>query len=146
MAGTSDKGAAITPETLEAALIACFSKAEVKLSLFSLFQSEFEKRDAEIATGGVSYSVGGAAAPPTLLFATPTSRLAIPYFDRFFKFYGFEVVNLTLSYPTIPVFRNSRYQNNRFYHSRAIAISHYYFLPDQLFQRSSTHGDSRFED
>ena len=49
MAGTSDNGAAITPETLEAALIACFSKAEVKLSLFSLFQSEFEKRDAEIA-------------------------------------------------------------------------------------------------
>ena len=49
MAGTSDKGAVITPETLEAALMACFSKAEVKLSLFSLFQSEFEKRDAEIA-------------------------------------------------------------------------------------------------
>ena len=42
-------GAAITPATLEAALIACFSKAEVKLSLFSLFQSEFDKRDAEIA-------------------------------------------------------------------------------------------------
>ena len=41
--------AAITPATLEAALIACFSKAEVKLSLLSLFQSEFEKRDAEIA-------------------------------------------------------------------------------------------------
>ena len=37
MAGTSDKGAAITPETLEAALIACFSKAEVKLSLFFHF-------------------------------------------------------------------------------------------------------------
>ena len=46
MASTS---AAITAETLEAALIACFSKAEVKLSLLSLFKSEFEKRDAEIA-------------------------------------------------------------------------------------------------
>ena len=39
-----------------------------------------------IYTGGVSYSVGGAAAQPTLLFATPTSRLAIPYFDRFGSF------------------------------------------------------------
>ena len=36
-----------------------------------------------LATGGVSYSVGGAAAPPTLLFATPTSKLATPTFDRF---------------------------------------------------------------
>ena len=42
-------GAAITPATLEAALIARFLRAEVKLSLFSLFQSEFDKRDAEIA-------------------------------------------------------------------------------------------------
>ena len=45
----ANDGAAITPATLEAALIACFSSAEVKLSLFSLFQSEFDKRDAEIA-------------------------------------------------------------------------------------------------
>ena len=30
-------------------------------------------------TGGVSYSVGGAAAPPTLAFATPTSWLALPH-------------------------------------------------------------------
>ena len=45
----ADTSAAITAETLEAALIACFSKAEVKLSLLSLFKSEFEKRDAEIA-------------------------------------------------------------------------------------------------
>ena len=40
----------------------------------------------EPATGGVSYSVGGAAAPPTLISATPTSWLATPIFDRFWSF------------------------------------------------------------
>ena len=34
-------------------------------------------------TGGVSYSVGGAAAPPTLASATPTSWPATPLFYRF---------------------------------------------------------------
>ena len=37
-----------------------------------------------IATGGVSYSVGGAAAPPTLSSATPTVWLATPIFNGFF--------------------------------------------------------------
>ena len=36
--------------------------------------------------GGVSYTVGGAAAPPTLSSATPTVWLATPIFNGFFSF------------------------------------------------------------
>ena len=39
--------------------------------------------------GGVSYSVDAAAAPPTLVSATPTSWLATPIFDSFWSFFGF---------------------------------------------------------
>ena len=36
-----------------------------------------------VSTGGVSYSVSGAAAPPTSTSATPTSLFATPIFGRF---------------------------------------------------------------
>ena len=39
--------------------------------------------DYVTATGGVSYSVGGAAAPQTLAFSTPNLWLATPIFDGF---------------------------------------------------------------
>ena len=39
-----------------------------------------------VSTGGVSYTVGGAAAPPTLSFATPTLCSATPTFGRFGDF------------------------------------------------------------
>ena len=40
----------------------------------------------DMSTGGVSYTVGGAAAPPTLRFATPTLCFATPTFVRFSGF------------------------------------------------------------
>ena len=39
-----------------------------------------------MCTGGVPYSDGGAAVPPTLAFASPTSWLATPIFDIFGSF------------------------------------------------------------
>ena len=39
-----------------------------------------------VSTGGVSYTVGGAAAPLTLSSATPTIWLATPIFNGFFGF------------------------------------------------------------
>ena len=37
-------------------------------------------------TGGVSYTVGGADAPPTLSSATPTLWLGTPIFNEFVSF------------------------------------------------------------
>ena len=39
-----------------------------------------------VCTGGVSYTVGGAVAPPTLSSATPTVWLATPIFNGFWSF------------------------------------------------------------
>ena len=51
----------------------------------------------------------GAAAPPTLVSATPTSWLATPIFDRFRSFFGFEMIALTLSFTAISEFRVLRH-------------------------------------
>ena len=48
-------------------------------------------------TGGVSYTVGGAAAPPTLRFATPTLCFAPPTFRRFGDFLALKQCFFTLA-------------------------------------------------
>ena len=50
-----------------------------------------------MGTGGVSYTVGGAAAPPILKFAPPTLCFATPTFVRFSGFLALKRWYLTLA-------------------------------------------------
>ena len=52
---------------------------------------------ARAPTGGVSYTVGGAAAPPTSRFAPPTLCFATPTFGRFGGFRALKRWFLTLA-------------------------------------------------
>ena len=62
------------------------------------------------STGGVSYTVGGAAAPPTLSLATPTSWLALPnQFLIRFGVSGFKMLTLTQTYAMISKVKVSRH-------------------------------------
>ena len=57
-----------------------------------------------VCTGGVSYTVGGAAAPPTLKFATPTLCFTTPTFGRFGGFLALKqwFLNSHLSHANLP--------------------------------------------
>ena len=64
-----------------------FHQRSVALMEYSfILVSSLLVRYSAMATGGVSYTVGGAAAPPTLSSATPTVWLATPIFNGFFSF------------------------------------------------------------
>ena len=75
-------------------------------------------------TGGVSYSVGGAAAPPPS--ATPTSLFATPIFWQILNFSGLEMIMLTLSYTMVSVFKTSK---TDFYRVCTKTIGQYHFCP-----------------
>ena len=75
-------------------------------------------------TGGVSYTVGGAAAPPTLSSATPTEWLATPIFNGFWSYPASKCWGWPRAVP--------RYQNlrcidikNAHFHVKAIGQCHF---------------------
>ena len=61
-------------------------------------------------TGGVSYTVGGAAASPTLRFATPTLCFATPTFMRFSGFLALKRWCLTLAMQNCHIYRHFNIQ------------------------------------
>ena len=57
-------------------------------------------------TGGVSYTVGGAAAPPTSRFAPPTLCFATPTFGRFGGFRALKQWFVTLAMQNVYICRH----------------------------------------
>ena len=68
----------------------------MQILISHLFRNFF-RDDLFRVTGGVSYTVGGAAAPPTLRFAAPTLCFATPTFGRFGDFLSLKQWFFTLA-------------------------------------------------
>ena len=87
-------------------------------------------------TGGVSYTVGGAAAPPTSWFAPPTMYFATPTFGRYGGFLALKQWFLTLTMQICHICRHSAFSFLFVYLSTAEHPVNDPFFPTNFFWKA----------